>query len=213
MDKRFLAVLATIVIVFAGYIYVVKQKGSTNTTNVSVSSHTKGAGNKKVTLTEYGDFQCYYCGLRYSAVTQVLAKYGDDITFVFKNFPLDSAHPNARAAHRAAEAAGQQGKFFEMYDLLYTNQSSWSSSTNVAVILEGYATQLGLNLDAFRSAYSSEAVNDVINADSNEGKKLGVSATPTFFLNGRLLKDTESGTYDGFVQAIDAEIAKVTPAP
>ena len=213
MDKRFLAVLATIVLLFTGYIFIVKQKGSSNTTSATVSSHKLGAGNKKVTLTEYGDFQCYYCGLRYPTVSQVLTKYGDDITFEFKNFPIDSAHPNARAAHRAAEAASQQNKFFEMYDLLYKNQASWSSSNGVAKIFEGYATNLGLNLDTYRTAYSSEAVNDTINADAIDGKKLGVTGTPTFFLNGRLLKDTETTTYDGFVQAIDAEIAKVTATP
>ena len=213
MDKKFLVALAVILGIFVGYVYVVKKdnkSSSSSTSNVSSSNHARGAGTKKVTFTEYGDFQCPVCGQYYPIVKQIEAKYGDDITFVFKNFPLDSIHPNARAAHRAAESAGKQGKFFEMYDLIYTNQSGWSSSANAAVVFEGYATQLGLNLSTFKADYSSEEVNNIINADAEEGKKLGVSGTPTFFLNGRTIQDNERRSYDDLVKAIDAEIAKVT---
>jgi protein-disulfide isomerase len=215
MDKRFIAVLAVILGVFVGYVYVVKNKSSSSTTstsNASVSNHTRGAGNKKVTFTEYGDFQCPVCGQYYPLVKQVEAKYGDDITFVYKNFPLDSIHPNARAAHRAAESASKQGKFFEMYDLLYTNQNNWNTASNAAIMFEGYATQLGLNLDTYKNDYISEGVNATINADINEGKALGVTGTPGFFLNGRALQDSERRSYDDLIKAIDAEIAKASPS-
>jgi protein-disulfide isomerase len=213
MDKKFLVALAIILGIFVGYVYVVKKDNKTassGTSSTSVSNHVRGAGTKKVTFTEYGDFQCPVCGQYFPIVKQIETKYGDSITFEFKNFPLDSIHQNARAAHRAAESAGKQGKFFEMYELIYTNQTAWSSSTNSALVFEGYATQLGLNLDTFKSDYTSEAVNNTINADQAAGKKLGVSGTPTFFLNGRLVQDNERRSYDDLVKAIDAEIAKVT---
>jgi protein-disulfide isomerase len=216
MDRRFIAVLAVILGIFVAYVYVVKNKDDSSkngTVTASVSNHSRGAGNKKVTLTEYGDFQCPVCGQYYPIIKQIEEKYGDDITFTFRHFPLDSVHPNARAASRAAEAAGKQGKFFEMYDLIYTNQTSWSNASNSALIFEGYATQLGLNTDTFKSDYASEEVNAVINADLNEGKGLNISGTPTFYLNGRLMQDSERRSYDEMVKAIDAEIAKVAPAP
>lgn len=211
MDKRFVIALAVILGIFVGYVYTVKNDDSktSKTTVTSVSNHTRGAGVKKVTLTEYGDFQCPVCAQYYPIVKQIEQKYGDDITFVYRNFPLDSIHPNARAAHRAAEAAGKQGKFFDMYDLLYTNQSSWSLSTNSASVFEGYATQLSLDLSKFKADFISEETNATINADAAEGKKLGVTGTPGFFLNGRALEDSERRSFDEMTKAIDAEIAKV----
>jgi len=215
MDKRFIVILGVILAVFIGYVYTVKKddKTTSTTTTASVSDHSRGAGNKKVTLTEYGDFQCPVCAQYHTVINQIEAKYGDDITFTYRHFPLDSIHPNARAAHRTAEAASKQGKFFEMYDLLYTNQSSWSTSPNAALIFESYATKLNLNLETFKKDFISEAVNDTINADANEGKKLGVTGTPGFYLNGRALQDNERRSYDELVKAIDAEIAKITATP
>jgi protein-disulfide isomerase len=215
MDKRFIVALTIILGLFAGYLYVGKTKNSTdtktNTTNSQVSSHKVGAGNKKVTLTEYGDFQCPVCGQYYPLIEQIQQKYGEDITFEFKNFPLDSIHPNARAAHRAAESAGNQGKFFEMYDLLYSGQQSWSSSSSITTIFDGYAKQLGLDMTKYNADFSSKATNDVINADSDQGKKLGITGTPTFFLNGRKLEDSERRSAEELIKAIDTEIAKQNP--
>jgi protein-disulfide isomerase len=213
MDKKFVIILAVILGIFTGYIYVSKSstdKKSTNTA-ASVSSHIKGSNTKKVTFTEYGDFQCPVCGQYYPLVSQIEQKYGDQIAFEFKNFPLDSIHPNARAAHRAAESAGNQGKFFEMYDLLYTNQQSWSSSSNITTIFENYATQLGLNIDTYKSDFAAQKTNDTINADSEAGKKLGITGTPTFFINGRKLEDSERRGLEQLSNAIDDEIAKQNP--
>ncbi|MCA9347529.1 thioredoxin domain-containing protein [Candidatus Saccharibacteria bacterium] len=210
MDKKFLAIICVIILGFAGFIYFKQKNNTDNTSTVNLSEHTKGAGNKRVTLVEYGDYQCPVCGQYYQMLQAIESKYGDDITFQFRNFPLDAIHPNARAAHRAAEAAGMQGKYFEMYDLLYQNQSTWSASTNSSSIFESYATRLNLDLDKYRSDFLSEDVNNVINADAAEGQKLGVEGTPTFYLNGRKLSDDERASYDNLVKAIDAEIAKVT---
>lgn len=205
MDKKFLAVLLIIVGVFVGYLLVSKQD-SVTTVQASATNHVTGAGNKKVTLIEYGDFQCPVCGQYYSIIEQIKEKYGDDITFQYRHFPLDTIHPNARAAHRAAEAAGRQNKFFEMYDLLYQNIQVWSDSSNAKSLFEGYATQIGLNMDTFKSDVDSQDLNAVINADIEEGKKIGVTGTPTFVLNGRTLEDNERRGFNELVATIDAEI-------
>lgn len=215
MDKKFVIALLVILGIFVGYFYVTKQDSKQDgaATTSQPTNHVQGAGNKKVTLVEYGDFQCPVCGQYYPIIKEIEKKYGDDITFQYRNFPIDSIHPNARAAHRAAEAASSQGKFFEMHDLLYENQQTWSSSSNATNIFESYATQLNLDLAKFKQDASAESTNNTINADTEAGKKLGVTGTPGFVLNGRLLDDNERRSYDELVKTIDAEIAKVSAAP
>lgn len=213
MDKKFLIILSIILVAFIGYIFVAQrdssQESSSTTSGATASNHKKGAGNKKVTLTEYADFQCPACGGYYPIIKQIKEKYGDDIAFEFKHFPIDSIHPNARAAHRAAEAASNQDKFFEMHDLLFENQQSWSSSTNARPLFESYATQLGLDIARYNTDFSTELTNEIINADINEGKSKDVSATPTFFLNGVKLDSGELRSVDQFSSVIDAEIARL----
>jgi protein-disulfide isomerase len=214
MDKKFVVILLVIVGIFVGYLYTTKQDSTTDGTTESsavATTHTQGAGNKKVTLVAYEDFQCPVCGQYFPILNEVKNKYGDDITFQFRHFPIDSIHPNARAAHRTAEAAGNQGKFFEMHDLLYENIQSWSASTNAKSIFDTYAKQLNLDMTKFNADFASEQTNEIINADVNEGKKLGVSGTPSFILNGRLLADDERRSLDDLVKTIDAEIAKQNP--
>ena len=212
MDKKFLAILGVIIIAFAGYLFVTKRSSTENSANGTIattSNHRVGAGNKKVTLLEYGDFQCPACAGYYPINKQIKEKYGYDITFEFKHFPIDSIHPNARAGHRAAEAASNQGKFFEMHDLLYENQQSWSPSTNIKAIFDSYATQLGLDIAKYNADFPTELTNEIINSDITEGKSKGVSATPTFFLNGVKLNNDELRSLDQFSSLIDTEIARL----
>lgn len=213
MDKRFLAILAVIVVGFLGFFIIGKQKDSNSDTGatISASNHSVGQGTKKVTLVEYGDFQCPACGGFYPLIKQAKEKYGDQITFTYKNFPIDSIHPNARAAHRAAEAASNQGKFFEMHDLLYENQQSWVNSNNVKSIFEGYASKLSLDLEKFKADYISENTNEVINADIDEGKEKGVTGTPSFYLNGTQIDNNSMRTAEQLNALIDAEIKKQNP--
>lgn len=212
MSKRFLIILAVLVLGFVGLIIYQGNKNSGNSSNGGGSNgqpseHTMGAGNKGVTLIEYGDFQCPSCGAYFPVLQEVKKKYGDDIKFQFRNFPLTQIHPNAMAAHRAAEAASKQGKFWEMHDLLYQRQNLWSSSQNVAQMMEDYATELALNVEQFKQDYQSSSVNDVINADIAAGNQLKITGTPTFILNGQKL-DNPDRTVDAFSKLIDAEIAK-----
>jgi protein-disulfide isomerase len=199
MDKRFLAVLAALVIIFGG-IFVVSQKsgnGSSGSKSSSGSSqatnHVMGDNAKNVTLLEYGDYQCPICGAYYQPVKQALTpEILKDIHFQFRNLPLTSIHQNAFAGARAAEAAGLQGKYFEMHDMLYENQSAWSEGNSPISFFEKYAKSLGLNVVQFKADYTSDKVNDAINADTAEfAKTKQAQATPTFFLNGKYVANSD----------------------
>ena len=192
MNKRFIGIIAAIIVLVGGFMWVTKPKEDTTNTTAQLSNHLKGEGAKKVTLVEYGDFQCPACGAYYPIVERIVDTYKSDITFQFRNFPLESLHQNARAASRAVEAAHLQGKFWEMYSSLYTNQEAWSTSSDPLNVFTGYATQIGISdTTKFTDDYKSAAVNDVINADMKEGQKLGLTGTPTFILNGKIV-DTPS---------------------
>jgi protein-disulfide isomerase len=209
MDKKFIAILLVLVIGFMGFFVFTKKEDAEESSSVSAttSQHSQGAGTAKVELVEYGDFECPACGGYYPLLKEVKQKYGDQITFTFKHFPIDSIHPNARAAHRAAEAASNQGKFFEMHDLLYENQTSWRGSNNAKSVFDSYAVQLGLDIDKYNADFASETTNGIINADSNEGKAKGVNSTPTFFLNGKQVANDEIRTVEQLSKLIDDQIA------
>lgn len=148
-------------------------------------------GNKssEVVLVEYGDFQCPGCGSLHPRVKTVMEEYKDKVAFVFRNFPLSSIHPNALSAAAAAEAAGLQGKYWEMHNKLFESQSAWSdlSADKRTDIFVSYAKSLGLNETTFREDLGSENVALKIRFDQALGKSQGANSTPTLFLNGELL--------------------------
>jgi protein-disulfide isomerase len=159
----------------------------------------------KVTLVEFGDFQCPACGAEYPIVTQLLQNYGKKINFVFRNFPLPQ-HQNAQAAAEAAEAAGAQGKFFEMYNLLYTNQDTWGETTNAQDYFNKYAQALKLNMTQFKADTASKKYSSKIQKDVNDGYAVGVNATPTFYLNGVAIQG--GLPYNDFKSRIDQALQK-----
>lgn len=218
MDKRFLAILAALVIIFVGIFAVSKnssKSGTSSSTSTQPTSHIEGKGAKGVTMLEYGDYQCSVCEVYHTVVDEVVAKYSNDIYFQFRNLPLVSVHPNAYAAARAAEAAGLQGKYFEINRLLYqaSNWQVWTVSTSPNSYFQNYAKTLGLDLNKFNSDISSTKVNDSINADLAEFKKTGQqSATPTFFIDGKYVSNSDLTDDNGpslakFSAKIDAAIA------
>lgn len=211
MSKQFWAVIIVVILVLVG-IFAFTGKESTSPKSsgpVQPTSHIQGQGTKGVTLVEYGDFQCPACGQYYPVIKEVQAKYGDAIRLQFRNFPLVNSHQNAFAAARAAEAAALQNKFWEMHDLLYSNQSQWSASTTASNIFNQYAAQLQLDATKFKQDYASIKVNDLINADSAAGTKQGVQGTPAYYLNGKPIQ--VANTIEAFSKVIDAEIALKNP--
>ncbi len=176
----------------------------------NIGDHIFGKVDSPVTLIEYGDFQCPGCGAIYPTVKEVTDKYKDQVQFVFRNFPITTAHANAKAAAGAAEAAGLQGKYWEMHDNIYAAQSAWSdlTGTNRSDFFTNFAKQLGLDVDKFNSDIASTAVTSKINYDYALGKKAGVEGTPTFFLDGTKLDSNTWGDKTKFEAALDAELTK-----
>jgi protein-disulfide isomerase len=176
--------------------------------NGNIADHVTGSSDNKIMLIEYGDYQCPSCGGAYPNLKTLLDDY-PQVTFVFRNFPLTTIHPNARAAAAVAEAAGIQGKYWEMHDKLYETQNDWSSldASKRTTIFNSYARDLGLDVNKFTTDLTAKNVNQKITFDIELGKKNSVSATPTLFLNGEKLDDTTAG---GIVQGnLDAIKAKL----
>lgn len=150
------------------------------TVPVSDRDHVQGPEDAPVTLVEYGDYECPYCGMAYPIVQAAQQRLGDRLRFVFRNFPLTSSHPHAEQAAEAAEAAGAQGQFWPMHDLLYEHQDALALPD-----LEQYASQLGLDLDRFNADLRDHRYADRVREDFMSGVRSGVNGTPTFFINGR----------------------------
>ena len=154
----------------------------------------------KNVLVEYGDYQCPACLAYYGFVKQLLAEAGDQVVLVYRNFPLRNVHQFAQLSAQSAEAAGKQGKFWEMYDLLYSNQATWSKESDAGKTFEGYAQSLGLNMDQFRKDRDSEEVKTKIEDDFQSGVRAQVQGTPTFYLNGRKIENPFS--YNDFKKLV-----------
>lgn len=166
-----------------------------NEHNGQIADHVYGKADSKVVFIEYGDFQCPGCGAAHKQIQPAMEAYKDKVAFIFRNFPLTSIHPNALVAAATAEAAGLQGKYWEMHDKLYDAQQDWSTlsgeqRTNVFV---NYATELGLDTAKFKVDVASRAVKNKISFDQAIAKKIGVEATPSMYINGEKLSDTDAG--------------------
>lgn len=147
--------------------------------------HAIGPASAPVTLEEFGDFQCPPCGMLHPVLKTMEHEFGTRLRVIFREYPLVPTHVHAMTAARSAEAAGLQGKFFEMHDLIYQNQKSWDKAFDARPIFEGYATTIGLDLARFRRDVNSEVVQQRIFLDGKRAHSLGVKGTPTVFMNGR----------------------------
>jgi protein-disulfide isomerase len=164
---------------------------------------TKGPANAPVTIVEFSDFQCGFCFRVNATVAQLLAKYPDKVRLVFKHYPLVELHKDAPMGHRAALAAQDQGKFWEMHDRLFANQRAMTREDMLA-----HAKALGLDMTRFTADLDSPRVQAVLDRDLGEGRKVGVEGTPTFFINGAAIVGSQP--LDAFVRVIDKALA---PAP
>jgi len=159
----------------------------------NIADHVFGDTSGKTVLIEYGDFQCPACASAHPNLKEVTEEFKDKLTFIFRNNPLTTIHPNARAGAAAAEAAGLQGKYWEMHDLLYEQQNQWSSAdaSQRSTLFSGYAQQVGVkSLEKFRTDMAGSAVNEKIDYDLALGKTVQVSGTPTILLNGEKIESS-----------------------
>ncbi|MBI2064731.1 MAG: thioredoxin domain-containing protein [Candidatus Yanofskybacteria bacterium] len=161
-------------------------------------------GNGKAVLVEFSDFQCPACRAYYPLVAELRKEFSANLTVVYKNFPLKNIHKNAELASRAGEAAKLQGKFNEIEEILFAKQDEWANSGQALSLFRSYAEDLGLDMERFALDIDSSSVKDKVNADYQEGISLGVSGTPTFFLNGK--KITNPRSYDEFKSIIEQSI-------
>lgn len=171
------------------------------------TSHMNGSKDAKVSIVEFGDYQCPACGAAAPGIERLMDEYKDnkDVNFVFRNFPLDSIHPNAHIASEAAEAAGEQGKYWEMYKLLYENQDKWSVASAPLDFFVQYATSLGLNVDQFKQAVELRKFAEIISTDQKDGEALGVNSTPTLYIAGQ---KTTGYQYDELKSKIEEALKK-----
>lgn len=172
---------------------------------IGPSSYMTGTKDAKVNIIEFGDFQCPACAYANPIIQELIKFYKDNpnVNFVFRHFPLPQ-HSNALVSAEAVEAAGAQGKFWEMMDLIYVGQNDWSGSAKALEIFAGYAQELGLDVKAFTDAVSQEKFKDVITKDRSDGQALGVNSTPTFFINGEKLSGIPS--FEDFKKLIDSKL-------
>lgn len=212
--------LATLIILVGG-IFLVSNSSPTaiDTTTqkadpkvlVKADSYKKEIKNAKVTVVEFLDFECEACRAAHPTVKLLHEEYKDKVTFVVRYFPLPG-HKKSRLAATVADAAGKQGKFWEMHDMLFDNQGEWgneasnvSDETTKEIFLK-YAQELNLDTEKITQAYEDKSIADKIQRDINDGNAVGVNGTPTFFINSSFAGNVMS--YEEFKSKIDAELNK-----
>ncbi len=159
----------------------------------------RGNPDAPVTIVEFADFHCPFCRQVVPTLQQILEKYGSKVKFAFKNVPLDDLHPGVRKVHEAAQCATEQGKFWEYYDTVYSAESVAEPAK-----LKELAQQSGLDFDAFAGCLDAERSRDAVQKDIDEAQRLGITFTPAFFINGRIVSGAQP--LENFVRIIDQEL-------
>lgn len=193
MNNKAIIALTSIVVIF-GFLYAVYaftnkpvQTYFPEVSKLAGNDHVKWSPAKKHVLVEYSDLQCPACKMFHDNIKQTIEtdkSITDNVTFVYRHFPLDNIHPYARQAAYAAEAAHKQDKFFEMVDKLFATQETWSKGGDVKAMFSTYAKEIGLDVEQFQQDMDSDTVKKKVEADFISGNAAQVDATPTFYLDG-----------------------------
>lgn len=205
--KRILVAVSLGVIV-AGFIWLIKsdvQNNQQTAANLEVdltggSDWVRGNEEAEVVVVEYSDFQCPACAAYEPVVDRMLEELGDQVALVYRHYPLTSIHQNAQLAAQAAEAAGLQGKFWEMHDTLFLQQTVWSEVKDPTDIFVEYALDIGIEKETFLADLNSDKVKDLVAEDVASGNRLGIQGTPTFYVNGKKMPTVRS--YNEFLQFV-----------
>jgi len=178
-----------VLVVAAGsWLYSSRKPGGKLTTTVSAGAqppHMVGPADAQVAIEEFGDFQCPSCGTLHPVLKKLESEYRSRVSITFREFPMATIHPNAVEAARAAEAAGLQNSFWPMHDLLYDYQPAWSDSKDARSVFAQYAADMGLDTERLKRDMDSQIVKERLAADQRRAVSIGVTGTPTLFLNGR----------------------------
>ena len=204
LKKHFwkIVALVAVILVVGSFIYANRAAKEANV-GVTLETRIKGNPDAEVVLVEYSDFQCPACAQFYPYVKEIMEEHGEDLKLEYRHFPLINLHPQAIPAAKAAEAAGVQGKFWEMHDKLFENQSVWSRSSNPRAAFIGYAEEIGLDVDTFKRHMDSSIIADAIDASFDEARERDFTGTPTFILNGERMDFT---TFEEFKSQIEEAI-------
>jgi Protein-disulfide isomerase len=199
MSKKAWAILIAVILLFGAFIWFSVSRDAVDYSDIdensiiaaedrngNIADHLLGDPNAMLTLIEYGDYQCPGCASASSRINAIVNDYEGKINLIFRNFPIPSLHPNGRAASAAAEAAGLQGKYWEMNDLLYKNQIAWenASVTERDEKFANLAETIGMDKQRFQEDLKLSSISQKINFDIAIAKKHNVSGTPAFFVNG-----------------------------
>ncbi|PIZ75674.1 protein-disulfide isomerase [Candidatus Peregrinibacteria bacterium CG_4_10_14_0_2_um_filter_38_24] len=200
--------LGGIALVIGILIGVTAPKLTVLTTELSSVDHTRGDKESNIILIEYSDFQCPACKQYSEVVKEVVSEFESHMVFAYRYFPLRQIHKNAVPSAQAAEAAGLQGKFWEMHDTLFANQEAWSPmpQAQATEAFKAYAKAIGLDADKFEKDLNSNAVITKVNADEMSAKTAKLNHTPTFFLNGKEINNPKN--LEEFRKLIRDEVEK-----
>ncbi|MEK7645932.1 MAG: thioredoxin domain-containing protein [Patescibacteria group bacterium] len=213
MTKEVKIMTLVFIMIFGGLGFLISRNNNgaptpaTKDQLIRPTSHSTVNPDAKVNIVEFGDFQCPACAAAFPIVEQLLALYKDNpqVNFVSRNFPL-SQHQYALLTAEAAEAAGAQEKYWEMYRLIYANYDEWVNSADPTSILVGYATQLKLDVSRFKSEVAANKYSAIIEQDKQDGLAIGINSTPTFFING--IKEVGIQNFADFKARVDAALAQ-----
>ena len=215
-DKFVLGIIIVTLLLFVGGAFLITNKdtkvivSTQQVLEVTYEDYIKGNKNAPVAIVEYSDFECPACGAYYPLVKELSETYKNDVRFVIRYFPL-MGHKNGFNSAYAVEASSKQGKYWEMYDILFVNQKDWAGKESAdPTIFEDYAKQIGLDVNQFKMDVNSKEVKNRVNKDLASGKTAGVSGTPTFFINGEKIPNPKS--LEDFKTFIDSAILKAPKA-
>ena len=208
----FVIIIGVLIVSTATAMWLYRRSAEPEPSNVSsappdttAQAHVRGESNAPVTLEEFADFQCPPCGLLHPELKKIEDEYGSRLKVVFRHYPVVTLHKHALQAAHAAEAAGLQGRFWEMHDMLFQNQAMWDKADDVRPIFSDYARSLNLDVGRFNTDMDGTEVAKRILADQDRARQLRVRGTPTLFINGRQLPPVQF-TLDGIRTAIDSAL-------
>ncbi len=206
--KFFVGVIAVAILAVVGFVVFGGKSSDGNATIDTTVGQKLGSDEAPIKIVEFGDFQCPACRAAAAPLKQSFENNKQNVQLIYRHIPLP-IHPNADESAQAAEAAGLQGKFWEMYDILFAEQETWSGLADPKAQFVAYAQSLGMDVDKFGNDYGSSAVADAIGRDKAEADRVGVSSTPTFFVNGERIVGAQS--MDQWQEIINRKLAELTP--